>query len=440
MRPTILSLLIVFAASTTTLRSEDRATRVRKDLEESLAKGLWIYNDLDQGFEEARKKKRPLLVVIRCVPCESCKGFDEQVASFDPRVRKLLEKFVCVRVPQSNGLDLSLFQFDYDLSFFGFFLNADRTIYGRFGSPSTQKDKTGEVSIEAFREALEAVLKLHANYSDVKESLGAKTGGRPEYATPEEHPLLKDRYTSEIDYKNKPVKSCIHCHQIRDSERRLLRKKKKPFPDSVLYPYPLLDPFGIELDPRRRATISDVQKDSVGHRAGFRTGDELVSLAGQPLVSIADVQWVLHHAGESGELEARVQRGGLGVKLKLPLSAGWRKRSDISWRVTTWDLRRIGTGGLLLENLPDDERRRLGLAADKLALRAKHVGQYGDHATAKRAGFRKGDIIVGIDGRDAPMRETDFIAYTVQQKKPGDELRLSVLRDGKRKEMKFRLK
>lgn len=439
MRPS-LSLLIVLAICGSTLRAEDRAAKVRRDLEESLAKGLWIYNDLQRGFEEARKKNRPLLVIIRCIPCEACKGFDEQVASFDPRIRELLEKFVCVRIPQTNGLDLSLFQFDYDLSLFGFFLNADRTIYGRFGSRSTQKDKTGEVSIDAFREALEAVLKLHANYPAVKESLRAKTGGPPGYASPEKHPLLKDRYTAEIDYANKPVASCIHCHQIRDSERRLLRQERKPFPDTVLYPYPLLDPFGMELDPRRRATISEVEKDSVGYRAGFRAGDRLISLAGQPLVSIADVQWVLQHAGESGELPARVRREGRELELKLPLSRGWRRRSDISWRVTTWDLRRMATGGMVLENLPGDERERLGLAADKLALRVKHVGQYGEHATAKRAGFLKGDIIVSVDGRDAPLRETDLIAYAVREKKPGDELGLSVLRDGKRREMRFRLK
>ena len=29
---------------------------------------LWIYGDLDQGFEEAQQTGRPLLVTYRCVP------------------------------------------------------------------------------------------------------------------------------------------------------------------------------------------------------------------------------------------------------------------------------------------------------------------------------------------------------------------------------------
>ena len=119
---------------------------------------------------------------------------------------------------------------------------------------------------------------------------------------------------------------------------------------------------------------------------------------------------------------------------------GWRKRSDLSWRVTTWELRRMGAGGLLLEELPSEERRRLGLSDDKVALRAKHVGQYGDHARAKRAGFKKGDIIVAVDGRTDPMSETDFLAYTVQEKLPGDRLELTVVRGKERKSFSFDVK
>src|SRR5205823_5106943 len=137
---------------------EDRETRVRKDRESMLGGGKWIYNDLPRGLEEARQSGKPLLVVIRCIPCEACRGFDEGVASFDPRVQELLGRFVRVRIPQANGLDLSLFRVDFDLSFSAVFLNADKTIYGRFGSRSTQEDKSGEVSMGAFREALAAVL------------------------------------------------------------------------------------------------------------------------------------------------------------------------------------------------------------------------------------------------------------------------------------------
>ena len=79
--------------------------------------------------------------------------FDEQVVRRDPRVADLMDKFVCVRMVQGNGMDLTLFQFDYDLTFAAFFMNADRTIYGRFGSRSNQKDPAKDISMEGFGKA-----------------------------------------------------------------------------------------------------------------------------------------------------------------------------------------------------------------------------------------------------------------------------------------------
>jgi len=47
---------------------------------------------------------------------------------------KLMERFTTVRVVQAYALDLSLFQFDGDLTLAVVFLNADGTVYGRYGS------------------------------------------------------------------------------------------------------------------------------------------------------------------------------------------------------------------------------------------------------------------------------------------------------------------
>jgi S1-C subfamily serine protease len=100
----------------------------------------------------------------------------------------------------------------------------------------------------------------------------------------------------------------------------------------------------------------------------------------------------------------------------------------------------MGTGGLLLEDLDAEERKRLGFTAADLALRAKHVGEYGDHATAKRAGFVKGDIIVAVDGIGSRMSEGDLIARAVQEKKPGDRFRFTVRRGDELKELSFAVK
>ena len=48
--------------------AEDRRERVLNDRKEVAAAGKWIYNDLAQGFTEAARTRKPMLVVFRCVP------------------------------------------------------------------------------------------------------------------------------------------------------------------------------------------------------------------------------------------------------------------------------------------------------------------------------------------------------------------------------------
>jgi S1-C subfamily serine protease len=120
----------------------------------------------------------------------------------------------------------------------------------------------------------------------------------------------------------------------------------------------------------------------------------------------------------------------------MTLQTGWR-RGNISWRPTTWELRRLGFGGMKLVAITDDDYRRLGLAQEHMALRAIHVGEYGDHAIAKHAGFQKGDIIVSFDGKDHRMTESELLAYALQQKRPGDRADVVIVRDGTRKNLSF---
>ena len=154
--------------------------------------------------------------------------------------------------------------------------------------------------------------------------------------------------------------------------------------------------------------------------------------SGKPLLSIADVQWVLHHAKAPATLTATLRRGAQEQKLSLELDAGWRRGNDISWRVSTWDLRRMVSGGLVLKELTVDEREKAGLASAVLGLRVDYVGQYNDHAAGKRAGFLKNDIVVACDDQDQAMSESDWLQRLLQKRMPGDRLPVTVLRGTER--------
>ncbi|MEY3175857.1 MAG: putative periplasmic serine endoprotease DegP-like precursor [Planctomycetota bacterium] len=434
----ILCTLLLLAVCTAPLSAQQKKTRdqkVREDREKVTQQGFWLYNDLETGFEKARQTGRPLLVVLRCIPCEECVRLDDDLVDQDPILRPLLEQFVCVRVVSTNGLDLSLFQFDTDQSFAVFMLNADRTIYGRFGTRSHRTEWIGDVSLKGLAEALRGALELHRNWPASRDALAGKTGPAPQWSSPEKMPGLRDKYTSTINYSGEVAKSCIHCHQIGDAIRDDFRSLGEPIPSQVLNPYPHPRSLGLVLDPDSRATVKTVTPDSPADAAGFSPGDKLLTLNSQPLLSMADVQWVLHQTpAAGGQLEATVQRGnGPNQTITLNLQPGWRERDQIAWRVSAWGLRRMATGGLLLEEVPADERGQNGIPESGMALRVRHVGQFGPHAAAKNAGFQEGDVLLSFDGKRDLLTDSAVLRYGTTQKQPGDKVEVEIVRGGQRK-------
>jgi hypothetical protein len=419
--------------------AQTREQQVQDDRKKFENDPMWIYNDLPRGFAEAKKTGKPMLVVLRCIPCVECVKLDDDLVNQDKRVRPLMEKFVCVRVVSTNGLDLALFQFDYDQSFAAFFLNADGTIYGRFGTRSHRTSWSDDVSIDGLARALQGALELHQQYPKNQAELAGRKGPVPDFPSPEKYPQLKDKYGPKITYEKQVAQSCIHCHQIGDAQRTLHRAGKDGISEQMLFPYPHPKSQGLILDPRERATVLRVDKDGPAEQAGFKAGDVILKLDGQPLLSMADVQWVLHQASPQGAtLKAQVKRGDAKVDLTLTLPKGWRQRDDISWRVSSWGLRRMVTGGMILENISAEDRKKAGLPEKDMALRVKFMGSgSGPHGAAQRAGFRVGDILVGYDERTDLARETDLLALGILQHRPGDTVAVTVLREGKKMKLKL---
>jgi len=429
-RPFLLAVIaLVFSLSSSS--AQTREEKVRNDKKKIEAEGKWIYNDVPKAFAEAKKTGKPIVAVLRCLPCEECVKLDDELIDADERIKPLLEKFVTLRIVSTNGLDLSLFQFDTDQSFAVLFFREDGTVYGRFGTRSHRKNWIGDVSVDGLAKAMDGALALHNDFAKVKDSLAAKRGPAPEFASPELFPTLKTKYKSTLDYDAKVVASCIHCHQIGDAIRDHAFSKKEALPDALLFPYPHPKSLGLILDPKEKATVLKVERGSEAEKAGFKEGDQVQKLAGQPLLSIADVQWVLHHTPAAGAtVKAEIVRAKQPMELSLKLDKGWRQKDDISWRASTWGLRRKALGGVYSADLPVEQREKLKLAPEKMGLLIQHVGQYAPHDVAYKAGVRKDDVIVGFDGRNDFLRETDLIAYSLREKKAGDDVKLELLRNG----------
>lgn len=430
------SVLLALGALAVPAAAENkREEKLRKDREKVGAAGFWIYHDLARGLEEAQASGKPLAVALRCVPCEECVKLDDDLVDGDRRVRPLLEQFVRVRLVATNGLDLARFQFDTDQSWLVFLMRADGTVYGRFGTRSDHREWADDVSVEGLARALEGALELHRAWPRDAEALSRKSGGKPPFPTPEAYPSLAGKYTDRLGPEGAVVPSCIHCHQVGDADRAW-RRSQGTLTEEALFPYPHPKVVGLVLDPRARATVQAVTPGSPAAAAGFRAGDELKALDGQPLLSLADVQWVLHHVpAAGGTTTARVQRGAEALDVVLPLAAGWRRRDDLSWRVSSWPLRGAVLGGMKLVSLTKAERTAAGVGSSALGLRVEHVGQYPPHDGAKKAGVRKGDVLVSVDGRTDLPRETDLLRWALLERTGAAPLAVVLRRDGKRLEL-----
>jgi hypothetical protein len=353
------------------------------------------------------------------------KNIDRQVMRPDADLEKLEQQFVCVRIVQTNSLDLKLFQYDYDQSWTAFFLNADQTIYGRYGTRTDRGAKSdAHLSLASFRKAMERALRLHRDYPGNKDQLAGKRGKEPEYPIPAQIPGLEVRGKVATDRKN-----CIHCHMVREYTLRAKWQEGKLSP-ADLWVYPMPDNIGLTMDSTDGLRVKDVAAGSPAARAGMAAGDELLSLNGQPLISLADIQWVLHTAPVETRIAVTLRRGGQTLDKVVEVSGNW-KESDLSWRSSSWyGLRQ----GLLLEPLAAADKQKRGLPADGLALAIK--GLFGPSGSKlQAAGLRKDDVIVAVDGQATARTESAFLTQLRLKHGPKDSVKFTVLRGADRKEL-----
>ncbi|MCI0463165.1 MAG: PDZ domain-containing protein [Gemmataceae bacterium] len=398
---------------------------LRQELKDIEIAPHWIYDDLPEALAQARKTGKPILIVFRCVPCPPGRTLDLKVMKPDRELEKLEQQFICVRIVKTNGMDLKLFQFDYDQSWTAVFMNADKVLYGRYGTRASSGPRSDTyLSLPSFRKAMERALEVHKGYPGNKEQLAGKIGKEAEYPLPERIPGLEERGKEPTTRK-----TCIHCHMVREYALRARWQGKRLSP-ADLWVFPLPDNIGLTMDLDDGLLVKSVAPGSLAARGGLAAGDELVTLNGQPLLSLADIQWVLHTSPSEGKLAVTLQRDGKKLDRTIALSGKW-KESDLAWRASSWYGLRYG---VKIEPLPAAEKRKRGLGDDALALVVKGLFGKGGPQVQK-AGLRVGDVIVAIDGKMAPMTESQFLAYLRLAHGPEDRLRLTILRGDRRQEL-----
>ncbi|MCR9115537.1 MAG: PDZ domain-containing protein [bacterium] len=415
----------------TLLPAEDNPLREVLEDAHALDGDFWVYNDIKSAREIARKSGKPIFVTFRCVPCKACEAFDAEVAAGKEEIDALArDKFVSVRQVEMKGVDLSLFQFDHDLNWAAMFINADGTIYARYGTQSAEGPDAFN-SVAGLVSTMKRVLEIHENYPANKAELVGKTGAKKSYRTAIEMPGMdnKEKLAQATHRKN-----CIHCHMIHDAENMHLQATNK-FTLDHMYRYPLPDNIGLTINADHGRKIASVKSGSPAAQAGLKPGEEITHINGQLIASIADIQWVLN--GIPNEAATLNVVGGQSGEKQLKLAPGWKKW-DVSWRGSNWSI--APKLRIWLPELTPGEREKRGIQGDDAALLVRWINN-GKPAgkEAIKAGVKTGDVIVGVDGKPLPGDSNQLHLYMIQNFKIGDMLPITVRRKGKLVQLSIKL-
>ena len=100
-------------------------------------------------------------------------------------------------------------------------------------------------------------------------------------------------------------------------------------------------------------------------------------------------------------------------------------------------MRAMASGGMVLKSLDETKRREYKVQPSDLGLLVHAVGEYGEHAAAKKAGFLKGDVILSIEGVSGPIDESRLIGDLLKLHPKPTQLKATVLRQQERIELSW---
>src|SRR4051812_12653244 len=166
-----------------------------------------------------------------------------------------------------RSVNLDLFDFDFDLTWMGFFVDPHWRILGRYGGRDTDSAE-GRVSLAGLRHAMKRALEKHR---------AGDLGPAPKLGRPR----------TVMDYaaaKQLPEKACVRCHQVYDLRRQTLQARGKWSLDQ-LWVYPPPENVGLTLSVDQGDKIERVKNGSAASKAGLRKGDRLLSVNGASIAS-----------------------------------------------------------------------------------------------------------------------------------------------------------
>ncbi|MEQ8762480.1 MAG: PDZ domain-containing protein [Planctomycetota bacterium] len=378
----------------------------------------WL-GSLEEGLLLADKEQRPLFVTARCLPCKQCADFDKSVLEAGGELDPWLRQFVTVRLTDAALLDLRLLPIegyqDLDLSWWGYLLSPEGSLYAIFGGRDEVSDTT-RISVKALVNTLRRVLSHHYDPR------------RADWGIDRDAPSLEGRPRTvrqlpgwrSWSREAKELGACVHCHQVAEVLRQPAIEAGTFDTASDLDMWPLPENVGIALDRDHGLRVMSVEEDSPATKAGLRPGDVLAAADGQRLFGQADFRGVLHRGPKgSGEVAVVWKREDAVHRGRLALEDGWRQ-TVLDWRMSV-SQGNIGAGPGFFPLAARGRRQQRGIEDGTLA-----IEPYAPRGAAQEAGLRGSDIVIAVDDQKPDLFGRAFLVWFRRRYEPGQEIRLTV--------------
>lgn len=348
---------------------------------------------------------------------------DSQLGRPPEAFKKLASRYVRAWITDMRGVDLERYSFDFDLTFSVLLMNADGTVYHRFGGRD-HENATKWVSMKPLIKLLERGLAAHARYA---------TNPRP----PSPKPRTIADYPTFARFANGRKGECIHCHQIGEMEVQSA-EQAGGFDKETIWRYPSPSRVGLVMHEEEQDLVAEVRPGTAAERAGIAPGDRLVAVGEFVIGSVNDIQAALHAAPPTGvSIQVVYRRAKAERKTRLRLGEGWKTGDALSfsWRALKWHIPPTpGFGG---RDLGKASKKELGLDPDRYAFQIGYLVTWGRRGytgrNAAKAGLRENDIVYAVGGKTDFLDQNHFHAWFRLNAKIGTTMEIKYLRGNQRR-------
>lgn len=324
-----------------------------------------------------------------------------------------------MRITRLSGINLNRFIFDMDVTWNGFFTDAELNVYSRYGGRDDGEPEA-RMSVDSLLRTMDEVLAEHDRKIDSRRFQPTLQGRQ----TPGDIPLLKANH-----------RGCVRCHIAR--EYQLLQSfHDKTFTRRELFRFPPPETLGVTVERDHGHRVKSVKSKSAAAAAGVKPGDVITRIGDTPVRSEYDIRFGLDRATRKSfagqpiawTVQRPVDTGSpRPLTLTLKPKQGWWTY-DIGWKMSLRSAPfRTGMRGY---SLAPSQRKDLGLSVETLGVKISSI--YSD-GFGRSVGLQKRDVVVGIPEPIGRVRLFDtFLGHLLRRHQPGDTVRLTVLRNGKR--------